>query len=48
MDKPRHSQNTEIKALRVNMEVEPLRIEFQVDSKWKKTKSEHGNRVFEA
>ena len=31
MDKPRHSQNMEIDAQRVEMKLEPLRLEFQVD-----------------
>ena len=43
MGKPGHSQNTEIRSLRVDMECEPLRVEFQVDSTWKKTKLKHGN-----
>ena len=36
MDKPRNYQNTKIEALRVEMELEPLRLEFQVDATWKK------------
>ena len=41
----------EIESLRVDMEIKPLRVEFQVDSAWKKTKSSTSkleNRAFEA
>ena len=42
MDKPHNSQNTKIEVLRVKMELESLRVEFQVDATWKKAKSKHG------
>ena len=32
VDKPRNSQNTKLETLRVDIELKPLRVEFQVDS----------------
>ena len=48
MDKPRYSQNTELEPLRVDMELELLKVEFQVDSTWiKKSRHVHQNTKIE-